>query len=384
MRPPRVPMTLAAMVLFAATACAGTDDPTIQPDVPTFEGAIDLEIGEMDGDDPYLFTSVGDIVKDDWGRLVVADIQTSEIRVFAPDGAFEFRFGGHGEGPGELTDPCCLEFGPDGALWVRESARYSVFTLDSTGARFERVVRSPHLGQVGLMEPFAFDMAGSLVSVGTVRNDDNANVTARLHVGSDQVVDTVILADPDRQSAGYTLVERILGESSRARFFVYEPFGPLWIDAHAPDGTWAEAVTSEYSINYHNADGTVLPIEGPAIQGPSLSDDERARAQAWIDRDMEQLDLSNHPFGIPDRKPPLARMFFDRHGRLWVEKTTADGAAMREADVYEGTTLTARYRWPRRIREFPVPWATESVLYGVTADSLGVQRVARVRFTPTP
>ena len=55
---------------------------------------------------------------------------------------------------------------------------------------------------------------------------------------------------------------------------------------------------------------------------------------------------------------------------------------MREADVYEGTTLTARYRWPRRIGNYPAPWATESTLYGVTADSLGVQRVARVRFTP--
>ncbi|MDE2754652.1 MAG: hypothetical protein OXI83_18940, partial [Gemmatimonadota bacterium] len=70
--------------------------------------------------------------------------------------------------------------------------------------------------------------------------------------------------------------------------------------------------------------------------------------------------------------------------RLWIEKSAPDGAEMREADVYEGTTLAARYRWPRRIREFPVPWATESVLYGVTADSLGVQRVARVRFSQTP
>ena len=57
---------------------------------------------------------------------------------------------------------------------------------------------------------------------------------------------------------------------------------------------------------------------------------------------------------------------------------------MREADVYEGTTLTARYRWPRRIMEFPTPRAAESVLYGVTADSLGVQRVVRVRFSQSP
>ena len=73
-------------------------------------------------------------------------------------------------------------------------------------------------------------------------------------------------------------------------------------------------------------------------------------------------------------------MFFDQAGRLWVQKMAADGAAMREADVYEGTTLAARYRWPRRIRNWPVPRVLDSTLYGVTADSLGVQRVARVRF----
>ncbi len=76
-------------------------------------------------------------------------------------------------------------------------------------------------------------------------------------------------------------------------------------------------------------------------------------------------------------------MFFGRHDRLWIEKTPASGATMREADVYDGTTLTAKYRWPRRIQDYPAPWATESLLYGVTADSLGVQRVARVRFAPS-
>ena len=380
--PARATIGTALLLTAGCDAGDGGEDLAATPEVPVFDGAIDLEIGAMDGDDPYLFSSVGEVVEDAWGRLVVADIQSGEIRVFAPDGTFAFRFGGPGEGPGELTGPCCLAFDPDGALWVRESARYSVFTLDSTGARFQGVVRSPHLGHVGLMDPFAFDAAGALVSVGVVAANGAANVRARLHVASDQVVDTVILADPERQSVGYTLVERVLGESRRSRSFVYEPFGPSWIHAHSPDGAWVEAVTSEYSINYHSPEGAVSRIEGPAVRGPSLSANERAGAQARIDRDVARLDLSSHPFGIPDNKPPLSRMFFDRDGRLWIEKTAADGAPMREADVYEGTTLAARYRWPRRIGQFPTPWATEAVLYGVTADSLGVQRVARVRFEP--
>ena len=86
--------------------------------------------------------------------------------------------------------------------------------------------------------------------------------------------------------------------------------------------------------------------------------------------------------GIPERKPPLADIFFDRSGRLWVEKTAAEGEEMREADVYAGSALAARYRWPRRVSVGDVPWVTVSRLYGTTRDSLDVRRVARVRFEP--
>ena len=57
---------------------------------------------------------------------------------------------------------------------------------------------------------------------------------------------------------------------------------------------------------------------------------------------------------------------------------------MAEADVYEGTTLVARYRWPSRVDPGSVPWATETSLYGTTTDALGVERAARVRFARRP
>ena len=116
------------------------------------------------------------------------------------------------------------------------------------------------------------------------------------------------------------------------------------------------------------------------LVGPPLSADERDGAQESIDRDRDRTGVAIHPFRIPDRKPPLDDMFFDRAGRLWVVKTLATGETVREADVWDGTTLVAHYRWPSRIREIPTPWATESALYGVTADTLGVHRAARVRF----
>ena len=384
----RIPATLAAAFLPATFACGepgGEDSPAAIPEVPTFEGAIDLEIGDIDGDDPYLFSSIPDIAADERGRVIVADRQSLEIRVFGPQGDFVFRFGGPGEGPGEFEDLCCMEFAPDGELWVRESARYSAFVLLADGAEHQRVVRTPHPGHVGLRDPFSFDMAGDLVSVGPVPGDDGPRLDARFRVGADGVVDTVVMADAERQSTSQATVpfERVAagGFTARGIAYLHKPFGPQWEHAHANGGTWAEMITSDYSINLHHPDGTVSVIEGPMLEGPPLTEDDRAWAQRRMDGERDRAEIDDHPFDIPDRKPPLADIFFDRTGRLWVVKTLPEGATMREADVWDGTTLVAHYRWPSRIRSSPT-WATESALYGVTADSLGVQRAARVRFRP--
>ncbi|MDE2763259.1 MAG: 6-bladed beta-propeller [Gemmatimonadota bacterium] len=378
---PARPAVAAALFLTAA-ACAdgdGREDPGVPREVPTLEGTIDLEIGRLDGDDPFLFSYILDVAADEQGRVIVADRDATEIRVFEPDGGFAFLFGGPGEGPGEFTDICCMEFGPDGELWVRESQRYSVFRLGAAGAEYRRGLRSPNMGVIGVREPFTFDQDGHLVAVGPVHVDDGPSLDARFRVLPDGVADTVIMADAERQFASQTTVP--FNRAGISGFmYMHRPFGSQWHHAHANGGAWAEALTGVYSINYHHPDGTVSAIEGPALQGPPLTEDDRVRAQGWMDRQIERAGVDRHPFDIPDHKPPLSQMFFDRAGRLWIVRTMAEGATMREADVWNGTTLVARYRWPRRIRELPTPWATESTLYGVTTDSLDVQRVARVRF----
>ena len=388
---PAIAAPAVAALALAALACAEDEPARVFPEVPTFEGSIDLEIGEMDGDDPYLFTRIASIAEDAQGRIIVADARTSEIRVFEFDGRFAFRAGGYGEGPGELSDICCLAIGPDGELWVREGSRYSVFALESASAEYLRGMRTLQPG-IGSRDPFTFDADGNLVNVGPVTSRDATNLTAqfrgltaRLLVNPDGAVDTVVLADAERQYTGQATTEferELEGRSIRGISYLHHWFGPTWIHAHADGGAWAEAITSAYSINYHHPDGTASLIEGPSFEGPVLSPDERTTAESRIQRDLDNSDLDNHPFGIPDRKPPLEGMFFDAAGRLWVEKSAADGDETREADVWAGTELVARYRWPRRIQKYPTPWATDSMLYGVTTDSLGVQRVARVRFAP--
>ena len=48
-------------IAVLAAACGGGDGPTADTDlaaVPTFEGTVNLEIGEFEGDDAYLFSRI--------------------------------------------------------------------------------------------------------------------------------------------------------------------------------------------------------------------------------------------------------------------------------------------------------------------------------------
>ncbi|WP_425152544.1 6-bladed beta-propeller [Candidatus Palauibacter sp.] len=380
---PRFPAIHACgALLFFAAACAGGDGPAPAADVPTLEGTVDLEIGELEGDEPYLFTRIFSVAADPLGRILVTDSQAHEVRVFDPDGNFLFHLGGEGDGPGEFRSPCCVGFSPEGELWVRQEPRFTVFELEAAGARYVRTGRRLFTGQLGGY-PVVFDADGRLVDVGLLPEGSGQFVEARIHLSPDGSADTVEVREPAAAAEGRKTVE-FASDRGRGFLYFYQPYGPRWLQAYGPRAAWASAVSTAYEIERHGPDGAVSQLTGPSAPGPALSPAEVESARERLERDMERGNVDEPLFDLPERKPPLAALFFDRGGRLWVQKTAAGGAETTEADVYEGTTFVARYRWPRRVRAGALPWVTETALYGTTTDELGVQRAARVRFEQRP
>ena len=81
----------------------------------------DYQVGEMDGEDPYLFSWVEGARQLADGRVAVLDRGSCELRFFGSDGVFLNRAGGRGEGPGEFRDDC---------YWVPSLVEDSLFVYD--------------------------------------------------------------------------------------------------------------------------------------------------------------------------------------------------------------------------------------------------------------
>jgi hypothetical protein len=110
--------------------------PTLQLEDPL------LRLGSEVGGSPEFFGQINSLHLDPNGNLWVADIMSSELRVFAvPSGEHLFTVGRRGEGPGEFVMPMPIGFDEDGAwVWDRQLGRLTVFTLDGEFVEVQSVV----------------------------------------------------------------------------------------------------------------------------------------------------------------------------------------------------------------------------------------------------
>lgn len=343
---------------------------------------IDLVIGEREGAEPYLFGNISGLAVDGEGRIFVADFQAHEIRVFGPDGSHQFTFGGKGKGPGELYRPCCLAWGPDGHLWVRDgqNRRYTAFKV--AGKKVEPVehVSITH-GTFGLLSATTFDRHGHLIDVGAEGPPVGPGRFQLVPIHRSMQDSTVRKQEVPVAPQDRVAVFQATTEEGYARFY-HEPYGPDDAMAHGPRGEWAFSITDRYEVVRFNATGDTVHAIERSVRGPSLSPAEEAWAESQMEEIVEETDASpgEIPFDIPDRKPPLQHIFFDEGGRLWVQRTVPDSVDLAEADVYDRDgTLVDVVRWPVGV-DLEYGYIREGVAYGTRSTSATVPQVVRLRY----
>jgi len=369
-----------SFTLFLITSC-GERLGSTPGGVPTSVATVDLQIGSLLEDGPESFGFIGGVLSDPEGRILVADYQANEVRVFDYQGVFQFAFGRGGSGPGEFQGPCCLAFGPEGRLWVRDGGnhRYSAFALGDNGADPVSTLEMVH-SDINFMAPLTFTETGQLIDIGHRPSESGGPALVRFVVSpAGRPLDSIVVPGPDPSEIGMFEVPRETSEGTSVYFF-YQPFAPRQLVAHGADGRWASGLGSEYLMRLH-ADSRTIEIQREATAVP-LSDEERERAVGRIEADAKRVGRrpGQLPYGIPDTKPVIRAAFFDSAGRLWIEKHGEEGSP-RTADLWdENGDLVKQVVWPDEISLEPPAWVGEDWGLGILRDSLGVQYIARVRF----
>jgi hypothetical protein len=384
---------------LAATPVPGTGQEPIR------RGEIDLAIGVMEGEEPYLFDYVEGLTRDTAGRIYVSDAGTQNVRVYGPDGGYLFRVSGSGEGPGEFPSGTCgILFDPDGRLWVNAWNSYKVFDVLDDRANYLREVPPPDPARRIVAEgnrPIA--TAGGTVCVNPMFVGPTGLILATDSISVDESDELVfhrqhaIIESNGAVRARITLLERDLGDTSgpvvvwrhasygRREMEIPPPFARRNIWVHAPDGRSAHLYTREYLVQLFDANGELRREIRRDIAGPLVTEAEARRERERLDetrRGFRDMLIDFPSIEMPERKPPVGDMWFDEDGRLWVRLAWAEADEVLRAHVYDpdGEQLFTA-EWPRGI-DLSLGGVSGEVALGVQRMEFDVQRVVRLRFSP--
>jgi hypothetical protein len=354
----------------------------------------ELEIGVLDGDPAFMFGQINALAVGPDGAMYVIDRQVPEIRVFGPDGTHRRTFGRPGEGPGELDQPDGgLAVLADGRVLVRDpgNARIQVFAADGTPAG-----QWAHRGGFFTSNPLWVDRTGHVYT--QILIDPAADIRdwrmGLVRIAPDGTpLDT--LAIPRATFAAPSLEARREGSTSRNTV----PFSPTESWTLHPDGYFVHGLSTDYRFTLLRP-GSPLRIERVTSRVP-VTAGERDEESARVTRNMRRVDPNwrwNGP-AIPDSKPPFRGLQVGRDGRIWVMVSQPgieeDDPAF---DPTDPEALEDRWKEPLAFDVFEpdgqylgrvhAPTGLGQLVFdgdlvwGVSRDDLGVQRIVRFRVTP--
>ena len=186
-----------------------------------------LTLGELDGAEAEQFGYVTGARRLSTGRIVVADRNNYELRLFDSSGALVRRVGRRGEGPGDFGELAALLGGPPGIhTWDWRLHRVTSFAEDGTFLRDRKIAYRPAPdSSPGRAVPFPLHVLadGRIVARGgRMRfNTPTGNYRDSLDVW---IVDST--GDMRRFGAYYARSHYVLHTPDGSMWFGMKPFGP--------------------------------------------------------------------------------------------------------------------------------------------------------------
>lgn len=352
-----------------------------------------VSIGQLEGEEPYLFGSVVGAVRRSDGRVFVADGVADEVRIFDGEGRYLDRFGGPGEGPGEFTWTTGFGRYRRDSLVVldHESSRPHILGPEGEWARtVTRVVRADD-PDGRPWRPRAFFEDGSVLAFRGTGSCRRTTEPGELCVDSARFVrltlDGELVADYGVRASGRRITLTANGRSVT----VLLAGQPRWV-TRGDDFVYADGQEFEYRV--YDRRGALREI---------VRVDDPRRPHAWADvlRQAWRSDPSGNEELLRAVEPALEGADFpgtiawvrglmvDAGGRVWIESTLGIGkASASRAGTWfvfspEGALTDAVAVQGMSLDEGEIG---EDYLLGITRDELGVEgvRVVPLRRALTP
>ena len=328
----------------------------------------EYEVGESDGEEPYLFSWIQGVRQLADGRVVVLDRPSCEWRFFGADGVFLERAGGAGEGPGEFRvrrgnarcEPVPSPH-PD-SLFAWDGAGLSVF--DDRG-RFSRRHLLPWPSyRVNVVEGVADGVAAVMATVFVIpQAGDLSHPPAPIHYAMLEMETGRLVWERTglQRDRVYTRVSR-----GGLQAVVPMPFD-IWPSvAMARDGLYMTLGENQGPeiLQYGTAGhlSRIIRLAEPAEAPPTR-------------QDVRRLIGLYGELALPEIKPVFSRLLVDDEGWLW-------------AELYRSTNL-APFRWlvfdPKgegigsvdMLPDLDVRQIGRDFVLGIWEDELGVDYVRR-------
>ncbi len=401
-------VTLAACGADSGPSAAGPDvvtetigDTTV---VRTVSGSVwegdaalvpEVSIGELEGDEEYLFGNIWSIAVDDDRNVYVFDRQAHHVRVFDSEGAFVETLGRRGEGPGEFRSAEAIGILPDGRLLVRDIGNKRVAVFGPGAGETDHWGYDP--GNSGSNSPLHTDTQGRTYLI--TRDLSSTDWVWHIIVLGPDGTHLDTLPEPSSPYEPPVVVAEGEVEGGNAWYTAPVPFAPSFQWTIHPGGHFVTGLPADYRIDVNRDDG-ILRIERTTDPAP-VHDDEGARRRESVERRLQ----SNIPGwswdgpSIPEHKPFYQQLLAGRDGRIWVRLWT-EAHAVEDEDHDPNDPSPAPVTWVEPLRydvfepdgtylgvvappddftPFVNPVFDGDNVWAVTRDGLGVERVVRYR-----
>ncbi len=362
----------------------------------------EVTIGVLEGDEEYMFGQLRALAVAPDGRIFALDAQIPAVRVYGPDGAYQRTLGRSGGGPGEFGRPDGMLMLSDGRLVVRDvgNARLQLFGPDLEPTDTWPVIS----GNFSTSTPPSLGRGDTILTPVVDTSEDIQNWRTGLQRVSPDgtIVDTLMVPDVGYEAP--TLEARREGPDGSSVSINSVPFSPGEHWAWHPDGYFLHGVSEQYRFTLLR-DQQPLRIERVG-EPVAVAAGEKSNAEAQTTRSMRGTDPNWRWSGpaIPDSKPAYSRLYTGADGRIWVQvprpgieednpdfdpsETGSTRTVWRQPvafDVFESDgTFLGTVVAPDGFSTFPTPIFDGDLVWGVTRDDFGVQRIVRWRVTRAP